>query len=323
MNTQPPANAATDAQAHAWRLLLAVRAVVDAQPRGGSVSLHYNSSTGDVDVDQPVRAGADLRYVDDQRWIIADELSSATRALLDLYLPVLGTHKQPGRVVGHLGQSVDAKIATTQGDAFFVTGEENRKHLHRMRALCHAVLVGAETVIADNPQLTTRAVVGPDPIRVVLDPRGRVPSDNTLLSDARTDTWLVHNASVDLTMFNDPPHVQRIVMNDAQDRLHLPDVVAQLKSRGVMRLFVEGGGVTVSGMMSAHCLNRLQIAVAPVMVGDGRPALQLPAALSMQSAIRPPYKLYRMGEDVLWDFDLNGITDADNSATSQTVERLL
>ena len=302
---------------------MAARAVVDAQLCAGCVSLHYNSSTGVVDVDQPGQADADLRYIDGKRWIIAEGFSSAARALIDLYLPVLGTHEQPSRVVGHLGQSVDAKIATTQGDAFFVTGEENRKHLHRMRALCHAVLVGAETVIADNPQLTTRAVEGADPVRVVLDPRGRVPSDNTVLSDARTATWLVHNGSVDLTLFNDPPHVQRIVMTDAQNRLYLPDVVAQLRKRGVLRLFVEGGGVTVSGMMTANCLDHLQIAVAPVMVGEGRPALQLPAALSMQNATRAPYKLYRMGEDVLWDFDLNGIADDNNSATLPAVERLL
>lgn len=285
-----------------------------------AVSLHYNTSTGGVDVYPGTRQPADLHYTLDQRWVYSEVLPSATIGLLDLYLGVLGSHACPSVVVGHLGQSIDARIATPSGDAFFVTGEENRAHLHRMRALCHAVIVGAETVVIDNPQLTTRAVTGPDPVRVVLDPSARISSDNNLLANHKTATWLVHSASADLSAFADPPNVQRIIMPASDSRLALPAVLSELQKRGVYRVFVEGGGVTVSGMLNAGCLDRMQVAIAPVLVGEGRAALQLPPAISMQNALRPPVKVFRMGEDILWDFNLRDPVKSDVTSQSKVDE---
>ena len=85
------------------------------------------------------------------------------RALIDLYLPICSATDADPITVGHLGQSLDGFIATHSGDSQFVTGEENILHLHRMRALCDAVIVGAGTVAADDPQLTTRHVEGREP----------------------------------------------------------------------------------------------------------------------------------------------------------------
>lgn len=314
---------------------MASRDVMEASPPVGDVSFHYDPTTELIHTLQGHQADADLSYIDAQRWRLGESTPLPTRSMLELYLPFLGSHTTPAMVVGHLGQSIDAKIATTEGDAFFVTGEENRTHLHRMRALCHAVLVGAETVVADNPQLTTRAVDGPNPIRIVIDPTARVSADNILWADALAPTWLIHNETVDLSRFShDPINVTRIAIGGSQRRLAFPDVLRELRSRGVHRVFVEGGGVTVSGMLSANCLDRMQVAVAPLMVGAGRQALQLPGASSMKNALRPPFKLYRMGEDVLWDFDLRAkvpeiVEEVEGTSTERkdavlpSIERLL
>ncbi|MBC7991971.1 MAG: dihydrofolate reductase family protein, partial [Rhizobacter sp.] len=90
-------------------------------------------------------------------------LSPASAALLSLYRPLLGS----AWCVAQLGQSLDGCVATHSGDSYFVTGPQSLLHLHRLRALCDAVLVGAGTVAADNPQLTTRRVPGASPTRVV------------------------------------------------------------------------------------------------------------------------------------------------------------
>ena len=82
-------------------------------------------------------------------------------ALIDLYLPICNATAARPITVGHLGQSLDGFIATHAGESRFVTGQENILHLHRLRALCDAVVVGAGTVAADDPQLTTRLVAGP------------------------------------------------------------------------------------------------------------------------------------------------------------------
>ena len=77
-------------------------------------------------------------------------------------------------VVGQIGQSLDGQIATTTGRSHYISGPEGLDHLHRLRSLVDAVVVGVGTAAADDPQLTVRRVTGPSPARVVIDPRGRL-----------------------------------------------------------------------------------------------------------------------------------------------------
>ena len=79
-------------------------------------------------------------------------------------------------LVGQCGQSIDARIATSSGQSHYINGEPGLIHLHRLRALVDAVVIGIGTAIADDPQLTVRRVEGPNPARVVIDPNGRLPA---------------------------------------------------------------------------------------------------------------------------------------------------
>src|SRR5689334_120959 len=78
-------------------------------------------------------------------------------------------------VVGPCGQSIDARTATASGHTHSINGETGLIHLHRLRALVDAVVIGVGTAIADAPQLTVRRVEGPNPARVIVDPTGRLP----------------------------------------------------------------------------------------------------------------------------------------------------
>jgi riboflavin biosynthesis pyrimidine reductase len=84
-----------------------------------------------------------------------------------------------------------------------------------------------------------------------------------------------------------------------------------LRARGCARLFVEGGGVTVSMFLAANLLDRLHVAIAPLLIGDGRPAIRLPARAALDECHRPRYRVFRMGGDVLFDCDLSANGDAD------------
>src|SRR4051812_26007232 len=86
-------------------------------------------------------------------------------------------------IVGQIGQSIDGRIATVTGHSKYINGPAGLAHLHRLRALVDAVLVGIGTAVADNPQLTVRRCEGPSPARIVLDPRGRLPTDARILAD--------------------------------------------------------------------------------------------------------------------------------------------
>src|ERR1700712_5315572 len=77
-------------------------------------------------------------------------------------------------VLGRVAQSLDGYIATRTGESVWISGPGDLRHTHRLRALSDAVVVGARTVRADNPRLTTRLVDGPSPVRVILDPNRRL-----------------------------------------------------------------------------------------------------------------------------------------------------
>jgi diaminohydroxyphosphoribosylaminopyrimidine deaminase/5-amino-6-(5-phosphoribosylamino)uracil reductase len=224
-------------------------------------------------------------------------------ALIDLYLPFCsGTAVKP-ITVGHLGLSLDGFIATRAGESQFVTGHENILHLHRMRALCDAVVVGAGTVAADDPQLTTRLVPGPSPLRVVFDPGRRLTHAYRVFSDTSASTIYVCPR---VLISPGESHVgcATIVPLDGGGEVNVVKMLKVLRERGCRRIFVEGGGVTVSACLEANLLDRLQMAIAPLIIGDGRPAIRLPARAALRDCRRPPYRVFRMGGDVLFDCDL-------------------
>ena len=86
-------------------------------------------------------------------------------------------------IVGQIGQSLDGRIATESGHSKYINGPAGLVHLHRLRALVDAVVVGVGTAVADDPQLTVRRVAGPQPARVVIDPKGRLGAGARMFAD--------------------------------------------------------------------------------------------------------------------------------------------
>jgi riboflavin-specific deaminase-like protein len=253
---------------------------------------------------------ADLLWDPPHGWIPAGTLDAAAHALLDLYLPISSATAEQPMTVAHLGQSLDGFIATPSGDSSFVTGPENILHLHRLRALCDAVVVGAGTVSADNPRLTTRLVAGRSPVRVILDPACRLPLSLSVFNDRQAETLRVcatGNASAHQRL---APSESLLELAVGQGGLDLAELLRQLRARGYRRVLIEGGGVTVSSFLQAELLDRLHIAVAPVLIGEGRPAVRLPPRLRLRDCLRLRHRVYRSGDDILYDCDLRAPVDA-------------
>src|SRR5512141_1129097 len=116
-----------------------------------------------------------LTWASDISWQLQGRWDGQALELFDLFKPLLDVRPAGAMwVIAQLGQSLDGCVATRTGDSNFINGPENLVHVHRLRAVCDAVIVGAGTVAADNPRLTTRRVVGPHPTRVLLDPQLRL-----------------------------------------------------------------------------------------------------------------------------------------------------
>ncbi|MEU0360224.1 RibD family protein [Streptomyces cyaneofuscatus] len=225
--------------------------------------------------------------------------------LADLYVPLCLAG--PRFALAQLGQSLDGFIATRKGDADYVTDLEDREHLHRLRALSDAVVVGAGTAVADDPRLTVRACPGPHPVRVVLDPHGRVPLTRQVFTDGAAPTLWVVGAAVELGRAAEDG-----LADNGVDVLVLPDSAAfspgrllhELARRGLGRVLVEGGGVTVSRFLHGAALDLLYITVAPVLIGDGVRGLAFAGHDLMRDALRPPVRRVFLGQDTLFELDL-------------------
>jgi diaminohydroxyphosphoribosylaminopyrimidine deaminase / 5-amino-6-(5-phosphoribosylamino)uracil reductase len=263
-----------------------------------------------VDADDPDAVIAWRPHAGFELLLAADD---PRRAMIDLYLPICGATAANPITVGHLGQSLDGFIATHSGESQYVTGEENILHLHRMRALCDAVVVGAGTVAADDPQLTTRHVSGPSPLRVILDPTRRLAEHYKVFSDDSAITLYMCARSQVRDNETHVGHAAIVALEEGPEGVDVSAVLRELRARGCHRIFVEGGGVTVSMFLEANLLDRLQIAIAPLLIGDGRPAIRLPPRTALSDCHRPRYRVFRMGADVLFDCEIG--SDGNNAAT--------
>lgn len=250
---------------------------------------------------------APLAWSVEDGWSLCGDHDASALEFFALYKPLLDrAPNAPAWVIAQLGQSLDGFVATHSGHSAFVTGPQSLVHLHRLRALCDAVIVGAGTVAVDDPRLTTRHVEGAHPVRVVLDLRQGLNGAARVFSDGAAPTLRL--CPVDTASGAPPAGTEQMIgvpgLLDAAGALDARAVVASLHARGLALLFVEGGGVTVSRFLAQGCLDRLHLAIAPVLIGAGRPGLQVAAADTMADCLRPHARTVRLGDDVLWDIDL-------------------
>lgn len=190
-----------------------------------------------------------------------------------------------------LATSLDGRIATASGESRWITGPKAREEVHRLRAMHQAILVGVETAIADDPELTVRlpGFVGIQPVRVVLDSRQRLPLTSKLVRDARrlpTVVVTVENPNMRLTDAGvtvlqveanegrpDPKAVLQALQADFSRRLaeRLPG--SETAGFG-LNLMIEGGGQVAASFLAAGLVDQIEWFRAPIILGDeGRPAI--------------------------------------------------
>lgn len=196
------------------------------------------------------------------------------------------------RVTLKLATSLDGRIATASGESKWITGEASRAQGHRLRAEHDAILVGVETVLADDPELTVRLsspAASGNPLRVILDSRLRTP-DRAKVAAANT-----------LILTTAPPRsigqaeVERVADADRPD----PEaVLAALSRRGLTSVLIEGGGQVAASFLRAGLVDRIEWFRAPILLGgDGRPGV---AGLALAKLAAAP-KFRRLSVEALGD----------------------
>lgn len=219
------------------------------------------------------------------------------RDALELYGALMAPTERP-LVFAQIGQSLDGRVATISGDAQNVSGADGLKHLHRLRAIADAVVIGVKTALCDCPQLTVRLAEGDNPARVVIDPDGRLPNDAKLLRDDGARRIVIQ--ACDKAR---PDGVETIKLE--RSRWIAPHAIIGVLDRlGFKKILIEGGGITIAQFLEAGLLDRLHIAIAPLLIGSGPQGLSTSPIASLSQALRPQTKAYNLGSDIVFDCSL-------------------
>ncbi|MFY8155814.1 MAG: RibD family protein [Rhabdaerophilum sp.] len=216
--------------------------------------------------------------------------------------------KLPDRpfIVAQLGQSLDGRIATVTGDSKYIGSRPSLAHLHAIRAHVDAVVVGIGTVLADDPKLNVRLCEGPNPARVVIDAKGRLPVAAQCL-DGSDGARRVVLRGPDARGEALPAGVEvhRLPIS-AAGRFDLVELARALRRLGFARVLLEGGAAMISQAIDAGIVDRLHLMVSPVLIGSGQPGLELEPVRRLADARRPAVEVTLLGEgEVLFDCDLS------------------
>lgn len=207
-------------------------------------------------------------------------------------------------VIYKCAMTLDGKISTVTGASRWISGEESRTEVHRMRTRMDAVMVGVDTVIADNPELTVRHVRGRNPLRVVVDTRLRTPESVRLLSDGNAAGTLIATTETNPRVhlrYQQQGATILVCQRDNNGRVSLRDLLLQLGERGVQSVLLEGGGRLAGSMLEQGMIDEFVFFLAPKLLGsDGFSPFNLVGRTSMEQAFRLNItRVSRSGVDIV------------------------
>lgn len=214
-------------------------------------------------------------------------------------------------VVGQLGQSLDGRVATVTGESLYINGRCALTHLHHLRAAVDALIVGTGTVALDNPRMTVRLVEGETPLRVIIDPNGRVPGDSQCFHDGNGPVLVIRAAGKKpVTKLPDSVEIQ-ILEADEEGTIPPRQVIDLLAERNLRKVLIEGGPRTLSLAVEDGVVDHLHVMVAPMLIGSGKPGFTLPPIPTLAEAISPDSATHIFDDgDVLFACDLRGTRKA-------------
>ncbi|MFD0670478.1 bifunctional diaminohydroxyphosphoribosylaminopyrimidine deaminase/5-amino-6-(5-phosphoribosylamino)uracil reductase RibD [Cohnella sp. GCM10027633] len=233
--------------------------------------------------------------IDVEVGLLGDE-SAALNEAFNHYI----VHRRPF-VTLKTALTLDGRIATHAGHSKWITGPAAREAVHTLRHRSAGIMVGAETVLADDPELTTRlSVPGLHPVRIVVDSRLRIPETARALNGAaKTIVLTTEGADADKAARLGELGAEVVRCGDGP-RVDLPDAMAKLGERSISSVLLEGGGVLNGAMLQAGLVDKMMLFYAPLIVGgEGSPsgfAFRGPEAMSAAYRLRR-VKLETYGED--------------------------
>ncbi|WP_243291574.1 bifunctional diaminohydroxyphosphoribosylaminopyrimidine deaminase/5-amino-6-(5-phosphoribosylamino)uracil reductase RibD [Bacillus sp. FJAT-47783] len=200
------------------------------------------------------------------------------------------------------GSTLDGKIATVTSDSKWITSEQSRSDVHQLRHEHQAILVGANTVIKDNPHLTARIPNGRNPLRVVMDSTLRIPIESHVVTDEQAETWVFTSKSYDPSKKEElEKQGVKVFITNEEKRVKPLDVLKILGEHSISSLFIEGGGEIHASFLAGGFVDKVVLYIAPKLVGGkGAPSfLGGEGVLKMADAIElDQMEILTIGKDI-------------------------
>ena len=221
--------------------------------------------------------------------IFNSEIDKSLKEIALIVIPLLMNYKK--FFIAQLGQSLDGKIALFNGNSHYINSKKSILYLHALRCICDGLLVGVNTVIKDNPLLTTRYMKGSSPMRIIIDPSLKLTNRLNIFKDGNKNivfTQKVSNKKLNNTTIYKLPKKNFTKL-----------IYQKIKDLNFNYILVEGGATTISKFLEQELLDIMQFIIAPIIIGSGIDSVKLKSISNLKYALRPKSILYKLGDEMI------------------------
>ena len=256
-------------------------------------SLSLNISPKSIIINKSTKSG-DIIFKNNN-FIINTKISRIFRECFEILAPLLIKNKKI--FFGQIGQSLDGKIALNNGNSHYINEKESIMYLHCLRSICDAVLVGVNTIIKDNPLLTTRKITGSNPIRVIIDPSLKLTNKYKIFKD--------NNTNIIFTNVSNKKKLNNSLIIVLPKKNFTINIYKYLKRMSFNNILVEGGPTTLSKFIDLKLLDIMQFIISPTLLGSGIDSLKLKPITKLKNAIRVKNTISKLGKEIIVTLDFN------------------
>ena len=217
------------------------------------------------------------------------------RQSCEILLPLI--RKKERVFIGQIGQSLDAKIALNNGNSHYINEKESITYLHCLRSISDGVLVGVNTIIKDNPLLTTRKIKGQNPTRLIIDPSLKLTNKYKIFKDK--------NTNIVFTTSNKTKNLNNTTIVKLPKKDFTLSVYKFLKKTSLKYILIEGGPTTLSYFIEQNLINYMQFIISPTLIGSGINSVKLKPITNLKKAIRRKSNFAKLGKEIVATLDFN------------------
>ena len=256
-------------------------------------NLSLNITRNNISITK-VKKNADL-IISNKDILINKNIDLILRQSCEIIIPLL--LKNNNNFIGQIGQSLDGKIALNNGSSHYINEKESITYLHCLRSISDGVLVGVNTIIKDNPLLTTRKIKGPNPIRLIIDPTLKLTNKYKIFKDDNKN--IIFTNSSKKKKFINTTIVKFPKKNFTQN------IYDYLEKASLQTILIEGGPTTLSHFIELKLLNFMQFIISPTIIGSGIDSVRLKPISDLKNALRAKNTICKLGKEIIVTLDFN------------------